>query len=111
MNCLKCKRETEGTNVFCQDCLQIMENYPVKPGTPVYLPRRPNRNVEKSQPRRRPEDIILRMQKAVRWLTLVIGVLSLLLCMLAAMLLNTLNQEVQETNIGRNYTTNTSQQP
>ena len=29
MNCMKCGRETENEAVFCPDCLQIMEKYPV----------------------------------------------------------------------------------
>ena len=40
MNCLKCGRETEDGKVFCEECLKVMEKYPVKPGTAVLLPKR-----------------------------------------------------------------------
>ena len=34
MNCMKCGRETQNEQVFCQDCLQEMEKYIVgKPQT------------------------------------------------------------------------------
>lgn len=33
MNCLKCGREIEEGQVFCNDCLVQMAKYPVKPGT------------------------------------------------------------------------------
>lgn len=39
MNCMKCGVEIEAGQVFCQDCLAEMANYPVKPGTAVQLPR------------------------------------------------------------------------
>lgn len=38
MNCLKCGREIEEGQVFCNDCLVQMAKYPVKPGTAVQLP-------------------------------------------------------------------------
>lgn len=40
MNCLKCGREIEEGQVFCNDCLVQMAKYPVKPGTAVQLPSR-----------------------------------------------------------------------
>lgn len=38
MYCLKCGKDTQ--DVFCDECKQIMENYPVKPDTPAILPDR-----------------------------------------------------------------------
>lgn len=40
LNCLKCGREIEEGQVFCNDCLVQMAKYPVKPGTAVQLPSR-----------------------------------------------------------------------
>ena len=40
MNCLKCGAETPEQQLFCQDCLLSMTNYPVRPDTPVQLPKR-----------------------------------------------------------------------
>lgn len=39
MECLKCGKETEFDHCFCNECMEQMEKYPVKPGTPVQLPQ------------------------------------------------------------------------
>ena len=36
-NCIKCGKELSTTKVFCQECLEIMEKYPVATGTPIVL--------------------------------------------------------------------------
>ena len=41
MHCIKCGKETKGSDVFCQDCLLVMQTQPVKPGTAVHIPVRP----------------------------------------------------------------------
>lgn len=38
MQCMKCGRDVEAGQVFCEICLADMEKYPVKPGTVVTLP-------------------------------------------------------------------------
>ncbi len=38
MNCMNCNRETTGANVFCEQCQQAMEGFPVPKGTPVTIP-------------------------------------------------------------------------
>ena len=35
MNCMKCGREIALGQVFCKECLEDMDRYPVAPGTPV----------------------------------------------------------------------------
>lgn len=40
MNCMKCGRETETEQIFCESCLEEMEKYPVKPDTVVQIPNR-----------------------------------------------------------------------
>ena len=40
MYCLKCGGETPEQQLFCPDCLQSMESYPVRPDTPIQLPKR-----------------------------------------------------------------------
>ncbi len=49
MSCLNCNRETTGTNVFCEQCQQAMEEYPVQKGTPVTIPVQPSPIVPKRQ--------------------------------------------------------------
>ena len=38
MSCIKCGKDTLGQDVFCKECLEVMADYPVKPGTPVLIP-------------------------------------------------------------------------
>ena len=40
MHCMKCGRDLEPGQVFCEECQAEMKKYPVKPGTVVQLPRR-----------------------------------------------------------------------
>ena len=40
MQCMKCGREIDGEQVFCDNCLSIMEKYPIKPSTHIHLPKR-----------------------------------------------------------------------
>ena len=54
MNCLKCGREQESEQVFCNDCLLEMEKYPVSPNATVQLPiRKAASPSRKGQVRRR----------------------------------------------------------
>lgn len=54
MVCLRCGRELPGEGAFCQDCLVDMERCPVKPGTPVLIPKRDPAAVVKRTAKRRP---------------------------------------------------------
>lgn len=84
MNCMKCGRELKEDGVFCADCLAEMENYPVKPGTVVHLPRRKQESpARKPQPRRKaqpaPEEQVKHLRKQVRRLAVALTVCVLLL--------------------------------
>jgi NMD protein affecting ribosome stability and mRNA decay len=114
MNCMKCGRETENEQVFCQDCLQIMEKYPVRPGTVVLLPRRRESTIKKSIKRYTipaDEEIkILRKRLAVLWFALVMCIAAILM-MINPTLHYALDKHVE---VGQNYstvTTSTSASP
>ena len=74
MPCIKCRRKLEEGQIFCASCLENMEAYPVKPGTPIQLPPRlpelPQKTRRKKQRERKPEAEIRRLKSSVRWLTL-----------------------------------------
>ncbi len=109
--CLKCGKKTEGQAVFCNECLVIMEQYPVKPGTVVHLPRRQPRqdSQQKSDFDEQTQTAQLAHQRGmIRWLTAVIAGLSLLLVLTAVLLIHTLDNIQSVPAIGRNYTTSTS---
>ncbi len=85
MNCLKCGREIASRQVFCQDCLLDMEKYPVKPGTVVQIPKRPDAPAARKTAKRRnvsAEEQILSLRKKVRVLVLMLIVSVLLGCVL-----------------------------
>lgn len=116
MHCLKCGKEAAEIQVFCDDCQAVMENYPVKPGTAVHLPRRDvSAQKKKSSPRHQEEtsaEQILRLRKTVRRLLFIVATLSLLLSATAGMLLHLLLNDDASSTIGKNYTTvDTGTQP
>lgn len=49
MSCLNCNRDTVGTAVFCDDCLNEMKKHPVEKGTPAIIPVQPSPTVQKKQ--------------------------------------------------------------
>ena len=115
MACLKCGKETEEKQVFCQECRQVMEKYPVKPGTAVQFQAREPKPQEKKGQKRKEQDpklAVLQLKRLVRWLTAVIALLTFVICILAGLLVHALDEPpVPEVDIGRNYTTDTTLRP
>lgn len=107
MLCLKCGKETTENQVFCGDCLNVMQAYPVKPDTAVHIPHREEPVHERKPARRREpsKDQLSQLRFLVRCLAATIAVLSILLCATAAMLIHTLDKAPASSTIGRNYTT------
>ena len=109
MNCMKCGRETENEQVFCQDCLQVMEKFPVRPGTVVLLPRRREPSVIKKSIKRHvpsAEEQVKILRKRVMTLTLL-----LIMCIIAIVLMYkpTMHYVLDEhVEIGQNYSTITT---
>ena len=71
MYCLRCGRDTNQERVFCDDCLELMDKQPVKPGTAIQLPRRNVNAAQKRQNRRRalsPEEQVVRLKVTARTL-------------------------------------------
>lgn len=107
MGCLKCGKKTNDERVFCDDCLSIMEAYPVKPDVHVQMPNRPAAiTVKKSGRKRRPptpEEQVTLLRSRVRRLRALVVLLIALLGIIGAMLTHrVLNQEDLE--LGKNYT-------
>ena len=106
MNCLKCGKGTENAQVFCADCQQVMENYPVAPGAPIHIPlREPVTQAKTTRKKSRGfADSVRMLRRVIRALCIVIAVLTAIICVLTAMLLHTLNDKSKPA-IGQNYTT------
>ena len=87
MNCMKCGRETAGTDVFCEKCLAAIARYPVKPGAAVHLPKRTEEASSRVRKKRPPtsDEIIAQLRNKLRRrkLMILILVLLLLLCLIA----------------------------
>ena len=108
MICMKCGREVEDNNVFCRSCREIMDKYPVAPGTVVTFPQKKRNAVRKPMPKKEPapEEQIRRLNKRVRWLafSLVCVTLALTLSLIAMVgLVQQING--QEDDVGSNYST------
>ena len=71
---MRCSKDTQNGQVFCADCLAVMEQYPVNPNVTVRLPRRPDPQfARKPSWRRMPSEeeqirILKRKVKVLRWL-------------------------------------------
>lgn len=115
MYCLKCGKETRGNEVFCGACLEDMEKYPIKPGTAIQLPLRTPRAGSKKPSRRprslSPEEQARRLRGMIRRLTATVAILAIALCITAAVLVHTLINQGKGSDIGKNYTAVTGQQP
>lgn len=108
MYCIKCGRELRGEQVFCHECQEEMENYPVKPGTLIHLPVRTPSNEEKPKAARTgknmpPELRLRRMRTTVRLLMLALVALLLAFSLTTLLTLHLLNQRDQQSRIGQNY--------
>lgn len=109
--CLKCGSKAEDGSAFCNTCLEVMEQYPVKPGTVIHLPRRQPRpeetaNADFEEPNHAEQ--LAHQRSLIKWLTGVVAVLSFLLVFTAVLLIHTLEKDQPLPMIGRNYTTSTS---
>jgi len=83
VNCLKCGRDIEEDQVFCPECLEDMEKYPVKPNIAIQLPHRKETPVLKKMHIKRrqpptPEEQIHRLKKRLR-VVLILWLLTLVL--------------------------------
>lgn len=106
MPCIKCGRETEENQVFCPECLASAEKAPVKPGTPVSIPKRPQKIYSVPVKAEKPEEVILRLRRQIRLLWITIA--ALLICLVfsvAAIIFHYSTTDHNAFSIGQNYST------
>ena len=114
MYCLKCGKDTKNEQVFCDACLENMLPYPVKPDAVVTLPHRETTATKKQSGRKRPqspEEQVVHLRKLVRRLLLALAVMTVLLGLAAAMLLKIYFGPATSSDIGKNYTIDTTWNP
>lgn len=109
MNCMKCGRKTQDNQVFCQECLADMEKYPIKPGTVVQLPKRPeNAPAKRPAARKRfskPEEQIAYLKKCNRRLLIALLALSLAFVAVSSIAIYFMDKQSVPAYIGQNYST------
>ena len=83
MACLRCGKQESERQVFCNGCLQMMDLYPVKPGTHIHLPNRNQQpEAKKPTPRRQAATLQVQLRRAQElnvWLGTTVAVLSAVL--------------------------------
>ncbi len=114
MNCLRCGRDIDGENVFCNSCRNEMEAYPVKPGTPIQLPHRDEDALAKKKSKRKrpanPEEQIAALKRSLKKSRRFSAFLIILLVFALAVILYQLHhQYYEDSNIGRNYVVDVTQ--
>lgn len=113
MNCMKCGTQIQEDNVFCDHCLSVMEQHPVRPGTHIHLPKRalltdaPKKPVKKKRTLST-EDQLSALRLKVMRLRLTVAILAFLFCVASGFLAMKVLQGTPEPTTGRNYTVDAS---
>ena len=108
MRCLKCGREIQGNekDVFCPDCLKVMEAFPVKPGVHVQIPTRqaaPRRAQTRSVSK--PEEVTAGLRRRLRFYRITLAVVLAVFLITTGVLSVLLYQAYTAPVIGSNYST------
>ena len=108
MYCMKCGKEIAESRVFCDDCLEVMSQHPVRQGTPVLLPSVSSSEEKKPVPKKRqptPEERLFRFRTATRWLSIALASTLVILSITIALLVSVMNTPAVANDIGKNYNT------
>ena len=108
MGCLKCGRDLEEGQIFCHSCLESMAKCPVKPGTPISLPK-PREQAPQRKPSRMklplsPEEQVKRLRRRCRWLSAVVALL-LAGCLTLGLFFLRYARQARKPQRGQNYST------
>ena len=102
MNCMKCGREVEEEQVFCPDCLTLMESDPVHISTAVHIPRQPTRSATPRRSTLHPEDDVRRLERSNEKLRMWVILLALSTVLLAMALYHKEVVSIMD-DLGKNY--------
>lgn len=109
MYCLKCGKEIPEKQAFCDRCLTVMDQYPVKPDTHILLPNRSiPQTVKKSAGRKKEpttKERLARAKKAIQWLSIALAVVVFALSLSVTLLVDTIKSKTTDNAIGQNYNT------
>lgn len=109
MYCLRCGSDVRLPNVFCDPCLEKMEENPVPPDAIVHLPEHPMPVTEKKprKKKRTDADRVRSLRRFSLFLFVIILSLSALICMMAYQMLQMQQRQNQPTEPpkGQNFST------
>lgn len=109
MYCMKCGKKIPEKQAFCEDCLAVMAQFPVKPETHVVLPNREVPvSVKKAPARKRGlsiEERLSQSRKIIQWLSVTLAAAVLALFLSVGLLIETITPETSPDAIGQNYNT------
>ena len=106
MGCLKCGRDVQEGQIFCDSCLESMARSPVKAGTPVLLPKPREAGSPRKSSRLKlppsPEEQVKKLRRRCRWLA---SIMTLLLvgCILLGLFCIRLTRDARKPLRGQNY--------
>jgi hypothetical protein len=107
MNCMKCGREIALGQVFCKECLADMEQYPIKPGTPVPqfdpAPAVAVKRVAAPRKQKKPEELVIDLKKWIIGLSISLLVVILSFSIVTAILVGQLENAENKVPAGQNY--------
>ena len=106
--CLKCGNQVTEKAAFCDRCIEVMDQYPVKPGTVIHLqprPQRPERKNPESFKETVDKQLLVRAKRSNRWLVALTVIMAALLVATTLMLVESLEEIPEAPAIGRNYST------
>lgn len=106
--CMKCGREVKDNQVFCDQCLSVMKQYPVKQDIRVQLPHRDVQAEKKAPAKKRtlsPEEQVSKLRGTVKRLSVVLACVFLLLVFTVSLLFQDYDSILPENTIGKNYNT------
>lgn len=106
--CLKCGKTTDVSSVFCAECIAVMDQYPIKPGTKAHVlprPKQPEYKVPESYREAANRAQLQQAKRSIRWLMALAVLLLALLLLSTWMLIRSLDESQEVPPIGRNYTT------
>lgn len=107
-NCIKCGKELSTTKAFCEECLEVMEKYPVPSGTPLVIHRRSA--IPKKAPVKKklsPEEQVVKLRRLVKRLTALLIVFAIIIAIGVTWLIREIREPGRdpEATKGQNYST------
>ncbi len=115
MNCMKCGREIDENQAFCEICRLEMEQHPVKPGTVILLPNQMKQPPKKQSVRKKPavpaEEQMPQLKKKLWRLRFLAMFLTLLIAGLVYVNSRVITELDIQRLLGQNYSTFESKTP